>query len=110
MYCRNCGKEIDESVQFCQFCGEKQVQSNVAEEVKTVEIKNSVSVDDKGGFLWGLLGFLVPIVGLILYLCWQNEMPKNAKAVGTGALISAILALLPIVIVFFVFAFGIVLF
>ena len=46
---------------------------------------------DKGGFLWGLLGCCIPIVGLVLFLVWKDTKPKTAKAAGIGALISVIL-------------------
>lgn len=45
------------------------------------------SVDDKGGFLWGLLGCCIPIVGLVLFLVWKDQKPKTAKAAGIGALV-----------------------
>lgn len=43
---------------------------------------------DDGSVGWGILGFFIPLVGLILFLVWKNEKPKSAKAAGTGALIS----------------------
>lgn len=50
------------------------------------------NANDKGGFLWGLLGFCIPIVGLILFLVWKDSKPKSAKAAGIGALVSVIIA------------------
>ncbi|MCI8864270.1 MAG: hypothetical protein HFG60_03130 [Lachnospiraceae bacterium] len=47
---------------------------------------NSPAVDN-GGFLWGLLGCCVPIVGLILFIMWKDQKPKTAKAAGVGALV-----------------------
>ncbi|MFR2847242.1 MAG: hypothetical protein ACLTC4_08930 [Hungatella hathewayi] len=52
---------------------------------------NNNNVTDNGGFGWGLLGFCIPIVGLILFLVWKGEKPKTAKANGMGALISVII-------------------
>ena len=49
------------------------------------------NANDKGGFLWGLLGFCIPIVGLILFLVWKDSKPKSAKAAGIGALVSVII-------------------
>ena len=49
---------------------------------------------DDGGFLWGLLGCCIPIVGLILYLVWKNERPRTAKAAGIGALVSVCIGIL----------------
>ena len=47
-------------------------------------------VVDKGGFLWGLLGCYIPIVGLILFLVWKDTKPKTAKAAGIGALVCVV--------------------
>lgn len=47
--------------------------------------------NDNGGFLWGLLGFCIPVVGLILFLIWKDQKPKTAKAAGIGALVSVII-------------------
>lgn len=52
---------------------------------------NNMNAEDKGGFLWGLLGCCIPIVGLVLFLVWKDTKPKTAKAAGIGALISVIL-------------------
>ena len=48
---------------------------------------------DKGGFLWGLLGFCIPLVGLILFLSWKKNKPGKAKSCGKGALIGVIVNL-----------------
>lgn len=42
---------------------------------------------DTGSVGWGILGFFVPLVGLILWLVWKDTKPKNAKSAGIGALI-----------------------
>ena len=42
---------------------------------------------DSGSGGWGLLGFCFPIVGIILYLVWQNEKPNTARVCLNGALI-----------------------
>ena len=80
-YCSNCGKEIADEAVVCPACG------------VPVATKQKQVVDD-GGFLWGLLGFCVPLAGLILYLVWKTERPNTAKAAGMGALISVGIAVL----------------
>ena len=55
---------------------------------------------DRGGFLWGLLGCCIPVVGLVLFLVWRDEKPKTAKAAGIGALVSVMLTILIYVGVF----------
>lgn len=37
------------------------------------------------------MGFLVPIAGLVLYLVFESERPRTAKAVGIGGLVGFIL-------------------
>ena len=44
-------------------------------------------VNDSGSIGWGVLGFLIPIVGLILFIVWRNTKPKSAKVAGIGAAI-----------------------
>lgn len=56
--------------------------------------------NDNGGFLWGLLGCCIPVVGLILFLVWKDQKPKTAKAAGIGALVSVILSVVFYVIYF----------
>ena len=55
-------------------------------------------VNDSGSIGWGILGFLFPIVGLILFLIWKDTKPKSAKIAGIGALVSVALS-----IIFYVF-------
>jgi len=49
----------------------------------------------EGNIGYGLLGFCLPLVGLILFLVWKDEKPADAKYAGIGALISAVI--IPIV-------------
>ena len=46
--------------------------------------------EDNGGIGWGLLGFFIPIVGLILFLVWNDTKPRTARAAGKGALVGVI--------------------
>lgn len=41
----------------------------------------------EGSLIWGVLGFMFPILGLILYLVWKDSKPADAKIAGKGALI-----------------------
>lgn len=75
MYCKYCGKEVYADAVVCIHCGRA---LNDCQD----------SIDDSGHIGWGLLGFLVPMVGLILYIIWKNDKPKNAVIAGKGALIN----------------------
>ncbi|MEC9485438.1 MAG: zinc-ribbon domain-containing protein [Candidatus Izemoplasma sp.] len=89
-YCPNCGNEVNEDQDVCLNCGHK---------LKSQSSGFKAPVDE-GGFLWGLLGFCVSIVGLILFLVWQNERPLTAKAAGMGALISVGISIFMYIVVF----------
>ncbi len=64
------------------------------------------NVVDNGGFLWGLLGCCIPIVGLILFLVWKDTKPKTAKAAGIGALVSVVLAAIYYIVMFVIIGAG----
>lgn len=80
MYCKNCGEMIDDKAVICPKCGVAQVQLP--------------SVTDSGSFGWALLGFFIPVVGLILFLVWRESKPKSSKKAGIGALVSVLLGIL----------------
>lgn len=79
MHCKNCGQKIDEEMIYCPYCG-----------VNTT-IDNSANISDAPSVGFGLLGFFIPLVGLILYLVYEGKQPKRAKSAGKGALIGFIL-------------------
>lgn len=110
-FCGTCGKAYEDELMVCPHCGAAadaaaEAAANEAPIQPDQVIINgqptggqqqysggqqysgaAVGVDN-GGFGWGLLGFCIPLVGLILYLVWKDEKPKTAKAAGLGALIS----------------------
>lgn len=92
MFCRNCGKEIDEKAVICPHCGV---------EVRPITKSFGDNIVDNGGFLWGLLGCCIPIAGLILFLVWKDTKPKTAKAAGIGALVCVICIVLFYAFIFF---------
>ncbi len=95
-YCRNCGSEVSDEAVVCPHCG---VQ--VKELAKT---KSGAHIVDSGGFGWGLLGFCIPVVGLVLYLVWRYDRPLTSKALGIGALVGFISSII-IYVVYFIFFF-----
>lgn len=46
---------------------------------------------DTGSFGWAVLGFFIPLVGLILWMIWKNDRPGDAGMAGKGALVSVII-------------------
>ncbi|WP_300278729.1 zinc ribbon domain-containing protein [Peptacetobacter sp.] len=84
MYCKNCGREIDDKAVICPNCG----------------VSQGVKPSDEGGFGWSLLGCCIPIVGLVLYLVWKNEKPKTAKDSIKGAIVGFVLLMLYYLFIF----------
>ena len=80
-YCNKYGHELNDEAVVCTSCGcaqpGKSVQSDYGE--------NTTG--------WAVLGFLIPIVGLILYLVWKDTMPNRSAAAGKGALIGFVLGI-----------------
>ena len=79
MFCSKCGAKNEKGAEFCTECG--------------TSLKENTNVQAKSGSSigWGVLGFFIPLVGLILFLCWKNDRPSDSKAAGIGALISVII-------------------
>ncbi|MDE6551108.1 MAG: zinc ribbon domain-containing protein [Clostridia bacterium] len=86
MYCKNCGSQIDDNAYVCPHCGVKQVDDSYRP-----------AEDDAPSAGFGILGFLFPIVGIILYAVWRRDYPKRSRSAGIGALISFILWVIGVV-------------
>lgn len=91
-FCSKCGKELMDEAVVCPECGCPQGNTNTN--------TNNVTVVDQNSFGFGLLGFCIPIVGLILFLCWKDTTPLKAKSAGMGALISVIISVVVWIIYF----------
>jgi hypothetical protein len=65
----------------------------------TIEQRVSVEETQKGSNWWSVLGFFIPLVGLILFLVWKTTNPKSAKAAGIGALVSVVINLLFLILI-----------
>ena len=103
-YCPNCGTLIQEGDNVCSECGSILVlNSDSSNQAKTPADYNAIppsqsqsqpsknsSPKDSGNPWWGVLGFFIPVVGLILFLIWRVNQPNNAKSAGLGALISVV--------------------
>lgn len=61
-----------------------------AQPVQNAQVALQPTAQDNGSFGWAVLGFFIPIAGLILYLVWKTEKPLSARRAGIGALVSVI--------------------
>ena len=71
MYCKNCGRIVDDTSSYCNNCGAR------------IDNKPNANVsEDCSSFGFAILGFFVPIVGLILFLIYEgnpNELSRRVK-------------------------------
>ena len=96
MRCNYCDYKVNEDTIICPNCGEDvhTTKKNVIRESKPQKVEketNKIHLDGDYSLLWGMLGFFIPIVGLILFIIWNSTKPKDAKAAGLGALIRVIM-------------------
>ena len=98
MYCKNCGKNVDDNSWYCNNCGTR---------LDNVQKQNTS--EDSSSFGFAVLGFFIPLAGLILFIIYEGKKPKRAKSAGKGALIGFITKIvlsIIFVILYVVFAFS----
>lgn len=94
MFCKYCGKQIDdEGGSFCPYCGKHLLENcppagSPAQPPPYPAPRYNLQDLPNGG--WTVLGFFFPLVGFILYLVWQTTFPIRSKLCGKGALIGVI--------------------
>ena len=71
-FCSKCGKEIVDEAVVCPHCGCAVSQADAY---------------DAPSMGFAVIGFFLPIVGLILYLFFKEKSPMKARSAGKGALI-----------------------
>ncbi len=116
-FCSECGANLPDDALFCMSCGasvHEAVKQPVPEQPAYVNIDPVQPIYDAPqhprypeaqpaaenvdpypvtvthrGFWW--LGFLVPVLGLVLHIVWKNSRPRLSRSIGKGALVSAII-------------------
>ena len=78
MFCKNCGNQIDDNAVVCPHCGCATDNFNQNHRPNTPAPRE----DDAPNAGFAVLSFFVPIVGLILYLVWNDTMPISAPENG----------------------------
>ena len=117
--CPNCDADIEDLRTACPFCGtyvreeakkeEPQFNQNNNNNYNYNNYSNRPMVNDSGSFGYWLLGFFIPLIGLILFFVWKNEQPNNAKRALWGALVSMIASFVISIISFICVIIGIML-
>ena len=113
--CQYCGSALTEGLKFCPSCGaqvpqapqadnsyaqqqyqqpyqqQQQYQQQYQQPMYAAPAQQPV---DSGSIGWGVLGFFIPLVGLILFLVWKDTKPNSAKVAGIGAIIGVVVGIL----------------
>ena len=82
MFCKKCGKEILDDAVICVHCG-----------CSTQEKTAVVNTNDAPSTGMAVLGFFIPLAGLIVWLINKDTKPLMAKSAGKGALIGFIVSI-----------------
>ena len=93
MICKACGKEIDDQAAACIYCGK-----TVPKEPEIEDTTNSI--------WWAVIGFFVPVAGLVMWAMCKDTQPVKAKKAGIGALVgmgASVLAIAAILLLYFGF-------
>ena len=77
-FCQRCGEEIMDAAVVCPHCGCPANDSTVN---LTPDVSNT-------GL--NIISFLLPFVGLILYIIFHEKSPVKASAIGKWALIGLV--------------------
>lgn len=73
--CTQCNNGVSDKAIQCPKCG-MPVSTNNHQQMQM-----SGNSDDKPHSGWNILGFIIPIVGVILYFAWKKETPKKANSI-----------------------------
>ncbi len=114
-FCSDCGANLPDDALFCMSCGApvpEKVKQAAPEQPAYVNIDPvqpnyppqfpqypnaqpaTENVDPypitvtHRGFWW--LGFLVPVLGLVLHIVWKRPKPRLSRSIGKGALVGVI--------------------
>jgi hypothetical protein len=81
MYCSQCGLSNWDDAKFCAGCGMSIGKGTMQDIPVGAYFGNAPQArsGEGGVFWWGLLSVLIPIVGIVLFLCWRNKYPRRAK-------------------------------
>lgn len=114
MYCSKCGKLLNEDDKFCSKCGElinkssdnfstenvveRNEESNYSTFNQNINNSNPYTYvkekKEKANPVLVIVSFLIPIIGLIIFIVNKNDKKRTANACGVAALIGFIISLI----------------
>lgn len=107
MYCKNCGKEIEDTIKYCPYCGSSVNEVSV-EEINYIEKKDNFKRSDASynsfaiaGFILALFGFnLLAFIFSLIGLSQINSNNEQGKGFAiAGLIISCIYVIAAILII-----------
>jgi hypothetical protein len=81
--CPFCGTKLNENSTVCPNCRRSLIPQATLKETALIQ-KNQ---DDVPSIGLNILGFFIPLAGLILYMTWSYKYPVKMKAVGKWTLV-----------------------
>ena len=99
-FCPHCGTQVGEAPAYSQSYDPaaqttgQQTYYYEQPEQPVYQQTYQQPVVDSGSFGWAVLGFFIPLIGLILFLVWKDTKPRSAKQAGMGALVGVVLGIL----------------
>ena len=86
--CSTCGFDVTDGHNFCQYCRNGTIEG----QIKCTECGSTLLLPQmKPNQLFGVLGFILPVVGLIIYVFMHDSNPGKAKSALNGASLSFII-------------------
>jgi hypothetical protein len=91
--CPQCKNENEYSKVVCDFCGARlpwahavapKPQSQPQPTPLPQASQSITTANDQPNLGWAILGFLVPVIGIILWLIMRSETPLRARSIGRG--------------------------
>lgn len=83
-FCSHCGAQIDDNAVICVKCGCAVATAS--------QSKPEVDPYD-GPSIWAIIGsFLIPLLGLILFVCWKSTAPIKAKSAGIAGIVGFVVS------------------
>ncbi len=87
--CSSCGNPIPDGLAACPSCGAA-INSNEVVQDQPLQGGNAAGTHAAirmSSIIVGCISFLIPIVGLVLYLIWWKKNPQRARFAIIGAVV-----------------------
>lgn len=90
-FCQNCGAKIDIKAIVCPNCGVA-VAGGPLDKEKAPE--KEIHQNDGNSIALNIIGFLIPLIGFIMWIAFHNDYPERSKNVGISSLAGFILGII----------------